>query len=315
MAKDEDEHWAGSASVTEHIRATMAQFTRAERRVARRLLMGEPTAGMESAARLAEQTGVSGPTVIRFVNRLGFSRYGDFQSALRDELNARVVSPVELYRAHTSRTQEDEEKAAHRRVSALADGVVRSLTDLSPHELATACRLLAEPARRVVTLGGWFSHVHARYFAALLQEVRANVRFVGDAADERVALLMDARPRDIAVVFDFRRYEQRTRHVARQLHERGMKVVLFTDRWLSPVADFADVVLPATVDSESPFDTMVPAFALVELVVTGTVDLLGDAGRSRFEAFSDASTALTERWGIPPNVPHVRSGDDAPPPG
>ena len=38
----------------------------------------------------------------RFVSRLGFDNYASFQQALRDDLSARVLSPVEVYRSHVA---------------------------------------------------------------------------------------------------------------------------------------------------------------------------------------------------------------------
>ena len=61
-------------------------------------------------------------------------------------------------------------------------------------------------------------------------------------------------------------------------------VVLFTDRWLSPAADVAGTVLPADVEAPSPFDSLVPAMAVLETVVAGVTDRLGEDGRRRLEA-------------------------------
>ena len=38
----------------------------------------------------------------RFVARLGFDNYAAFQQALREDLSARVLSPVEVYRSHVA---------------------------------------------------------------------------------------------------------------------------------------------------------------------------------------------------------------------
>ena len=62
---------ARSASVAEAIRRGMADCSPAERKVARVLLSSYPSAGFETVAKLAARAGVSGPTVLRFANRLG----------------------------------------------------------------------------------------------------------------------------------------------------------------------------------------------------------------------------------------------------
>lgn len=67
---------------------------------------------------------------------------------------------------------------------------------------------------------------------------------------------------------------------------------LSTDPWLSPVADIADAVLTAQVSGPSPFESLTPALAVVETLVTSVVDALGEAGRRRFEQFGE----IAERW-------------------
>jgi DNA-binding MurR/RpiR family transcriptional regulator len=124
------------------------------------------------------------------------------------------------------------------------------------------------------------------------------VRFLGDSTAERVATVVDAKRSDAIVVFDFRRYEDTTIQLARELHEAGAKIVLVTDRWLSPASAFSEIVLPTVVESPSPFDTLSPAFGLVEMLVGGVVDLLGPTGSARLERFNGVSNEIVRHWGV-----------------
>ena len=258
------------------------------------------------SAKLAREAKVSGPTVIRFANRLGFMTYADFQEVLRDEIDARVLSPVSLYR-----TRSCESTGPHGDVAdAIVDAARQTLRNLSSDEFWAACRLIAVEATRVLAFGGWYSRIHAQYLTALLQEVRPNARFLDDSASERVEALVDARRGNVAVAFDFRRYEDATIKLANDLHTSGARVVLVTDRWLSPAAAFADVVLPTIVDGPSAYDTLVPGLAVVELLVSGIVQLLGAAGQRRFEKFSRVSSAMTHRWGAAGNGTGNAGGRD-----
>ena len=75
-------------TLADRITASLPSLTNAERRAARALLARYPTAGMETVAHFAERAGVSGPTILRFIAKLGFEGYADFRSALREELEA-----------------------------------------------------------------------------------------------------------------------------------------------------------------------------------------------------------------------------------
>src|SRR5260370_39515168 len=86
------------AGIGELVRQRQADLSPAERKLARVLLASYPIAGLESVARFAERARVSAPTVTRFITKLGFSGYPEFQETLRNEVQARLSSPVSRYR-------------------------------------------------------------------------------------------------------------------------------------------------------------------------------------------------------------------------
>lgn len=70
---------AGGLLVSEQVRRALDSLSAGERKVGRALLANYPIAGLETVAELARRASVSSPTVIRFVGRLGFTGYPDFQ--------------------------------------------------------------------------------------------------------------------------------------------------------------------------------------------------------------------------------------------
>jgi DNA-binding MurR/RpiR family transcriptional regulator len=277
-------------SVPEMIRQRLGELSPSERRVARTLLAGPPTIGLESSARLAQQAGVSGPTVSRFIAELGFASYADFQRALHQEITARMMSPVEFYRRHQVGERPDDVLAAAARN--LGDAVTASVAGLDREEFGAAVSLLAHSGRQVLVTGGWFSQLLAGYLASVLRELRPGVRLVGPSPSERAGAIADIARRDTVAAFDFRRYERDTLEIARAARAAGARILLFTDTWLSPVADVADAVLTAQVCGPSPFESLTPALAVVETLITSVVDALDEPGRARFERFGE----IAERW-------------------
>lgn len=281
---------AAPVSIAEKIRQRVGELSPSERRVARALLTGPPTIGLESSVRLARFAGVSGPTVSRFIAELGFASYADFQRALHEEIAARVMSPIEVYHRH----QEGERSADVLGTSAhtLSEAVAASVSGLDPEEYRRAVSLIADGGRQVLVTGGWFSQLMAGYLASVLRELRPGVRLVGPSASDRAGAIADIGRRDTVVAFDFRRYERDTLEIARAAQVAGGRILLVTDPWLSPVADIADAVLTAQVTGPAPFESLTPALAVVETLITSVVDALGEAGRDRFERFGQ----IAERW-------------------
>lgn len=83
-------------TVAERLRRVQGSLSPAELKIARALMAHYPAAGLESTSGLAARAGVSPPTVVRFVARLDFDGYRQFQQSLRDEVQARRASPLTL---------------------------------------------------------------------------------------------------------------------------------------------------------------------------------------------------------------------------
>src|SRR3989454_7238708 len=110
----------GDSRVGELVRHRLASLSPAERKLARVLLASYPIAGLESVARFAERAGVSAPTVTRFITKLGFRGYPEFQEQLRQEVQARLSSPLARY-------HEEEPKGASSLVSGALEVSRRNL--------------------------------------------------------------------------------------------------------------------------------------------------------------------------------------------
>ena len=82
------------ASIAEQTREALPRLTARERKAAQMLLSNYPTTGLAPVAEFAERAQVSAPTVLRFVAKLGFQGYPDFQRQLREELEAQLASPL-----------------------------------------------------------------------------------------------------------------------------------------------------------------------------------------------------------------------------
>lgn len=271
-----------SATVADQIRSTLDRLTPGERKVARALLASYPTSGLGTVAQLAESAGVSPPTVIRFTARLGYEGHQELQDKLRREVQASLGSPLEQY---AMKTYPADSPLLARMAESFTAMVGTSLAEIPEVDLQRAVDLLADTRLRVHLLGGRFSHVLASYLATHLQLLRPGVTLFPTDEVARVDQSLAANRGDLIVAFDYRRYDMDTVAIVTALAKRRTTVLLLTDPWLSPAAEVADLVLPTTVDGPSPFDSLVPALALVESLIAAVAERLGDQGRARLKNF------------------------------
>ncbi|MGR2752434.1 MurR/RpiR family transcriptional regulator [Agromyces arachidis] len=283
---------ARPASVAEAIRRGMADCSPAERKVARVLLSSYPSAGFETVAKLAARAGVSGPTVLRFANRMGYRGFPEFQQALRDDLDERSASPLALYDRGQGTALDGDGTRLEQAGAIMRATLERTFANLAPDEFERCVEALTTAKGQVLIAGGRFSGLLARFLAQHLQLMRAGVAMLPDDAGGRAEAIAGLGRGDVVVLFDYRRYEEGTLQVASVARAHRAQVVLFTDSWLSPIASDADVVLPSETGSPSAFDAMTPVLALVESVIAGCLERLGDDASERMRRIEAAGAEL-----------------------
>ena len=196
--------------VGEVVRLRLDSLSPAERRLARVLLASYPIAGLESVARFAERAGVSPPTVTRFITKLGFHGYPEFQESLRHEVQARLSSPLTRYREEPKR-----DSAVNDALEVSQHNLKATVELLSDRDVKEAVELLADVRRRVMVLGGRVSAPLARYLAGQMHLLRPGIGLVDAERSAPAQQLIDMRKTDVLVVFDYRRYQPDTIESAR----------------------------------------------------------------------------------------------------
>jgi len=276
------------STLADRITASLPSLTKAERRAARALLARYPTAGIETIALFAEGAGVSGPTILRFIGKLGFEGYGDFRRALREELEAQAQYPL---------TRPPEADTASSGLAALGQRLAATIGDTlamcDREELGRFVTALSDERRDVYLLGGDFTDVAARHLEFHLRKMRPRVRLIDHDLIRRADQLADLRRRDLFIVFDIRRYQRDAVASARVAAARGASVVLITDQWMSDAAEVADVVFRARVDGPSRWDSLVGMIALVEILVQAYDEEVWCRSRARVETIEQHRQSLS----------------------
>ncbi|CAM5345743.1 hypothetical protein MAUB1S_05980 [Mycolicibacterium aubagnense] len=264
-------------------------LTPSEEKIVRLLLTDYPGAGLGSASSLARRAGVSDPTVVRLAVKLGYEGYPDFQAKLLAEVEARLHSPLLMMEAKRPSGSEDNPILAYLASVDEAMGKAASITPLTTYD--RTARLIMEAKGDIVLVGGRFSRHVAGMFAGYLLQFRPNVRDIGVLSSQSLDILADLGRKDVLVVFDYRRYQLDVVSFARQAAARDVRVVLFTDQWLSPVAEFAETTIVSPLEVASPYDTLAPAIAQMEALTAHILSTLGDEGRARIERLEEVRHA------------------------
>jgi len=271
----------GGTLATE-VRSRLGELTPTERRAAHVLLSNYPFAGLETVAQFAARAGVSAPSILRFIARLGFSAYSDFQRRLKEELEAQLQSPL-MKRAPENRPGSPFADFAH----AVVSNLTQTFDAIPPTEFEAIVGLLGDTKRRIHLVGGRFTEAIALYTLRHLRVVRPDVALVeGQAATWRDQVI-DFGKRDVLVVFDIRRYQEDVILLAEEAADRGTTIILFTDQWLSPIARLAKHVISARIAVPSNWDSNAAIFAVVEALMASLTKSVWDVAEARMKALEE----------------------------
>jgi DNA-binding MurR/RpiR family transcriptional regulator len=265
--------------------AALTTLSRAERRVGRALLADYPSAGLASAARLAERAEVSPPTVLRFAQSLGYDGFTDLQVALRAELSARSSGPItRLPDAPPAGGLLDR---LVQQARAQNDRAAETLAQLPASALEAAVALLADTSRAVYLHGGRFSHLLAIHLAVHLEQLRPGVRVLRDPGGRDLGAMLELSRTDVIVLFDYDRYQRSAAELASRVHRAGATVLLITDDLACPVAPDAEVVLAASSTVDTTYQSMAAGFLLTELLIPLVMDAIGEPARTRMALWEE----------------------------
>jgi len=267
--------------------AALPSLSKAERRVGRALLADYPSAGLASAARLAERAEVSPPTVLRFAQTLGYEGFTDLQVALRAELTARSNGPI----TRLSTTPADADAGPLDRLlhqaRAQNERAEETLAQMPAPAVEAAVALLADTSRPLHLHGGRFSHLLAMHLAAHLEQLRPGVRLLADPSGRDLGTMIELTRRDVVMLFDYHRYQRSAADLAARVHRAGATVLLVTDDLACPVAPEAEVVLTASSTVGTTYQSMAAGFLLTELLIPLVMDAVGEPARTRMALWEE----------------------------
>ena len=223
-------------SISELIADRLDAMPNGERRAAQALVANYPLAGLRTVAEFGQAAGVSSPTILRFVARLGFQNYPEFQGALQEELAAQLQSPAS--RAAGQRSGQGGETFPG--VEATLENIRETFRHVSPRQIAEIVALLSNHKLKAFLIGGRFTDPVARYMAAHMTIIRPNVFHVSGQESNWRDQLIDMGKRDVLLIFDIRRYQDSLIRFAEKAHRTGRshrpvhRPVAVADRPLRP---------------------------------------------------------------------------------
>ncbi|MGR6430300.1 MurR/RpiR family transcriptional regulator [Rhizobium sp. PAMB 3182] len=266
-------------TVADVIHANFGGLTRAERMLADRILENYPVSGLGSITAIAEQAGVSTPTVARMVQKLGYKGYPEFQAHLHHELEETLSNPIAKHDRWAANAPDTH--ILNRFADAIMSNLRQSLTGLDTATFDKVAALFADRNRSLYFVGGRITGAIAEYLFTHMQVIRPRATLMTSNSSSWPQYVLNMAKGDVLVIFDIRRYEEELVRLAKAAAESGIEIVVFTDQWASPAAKHASHVFRIQIEAPSAWDSSVVILFVVEALIEAVQNDSWDETRER----------------------------------
>jgi DNA-binding MurR/RpiR family transcriptional regulator len=253
-----------SAELVERIRKASVGLGEGARRVANFVLTRPEDIALLSAAKVAEQLGVSESTVVRLASAVGYDGYPALRRAVQEGLR-RHLDPGRRLKAFVQ--GRDEHSAVARSFQSDISDLLATERQLDIASLNEAVNIVSS-ARQTYILGVRSSFGLAFTLYHHLNRTLHSVHQLNPSSGDAVDQLARLNEQDVLIGIGFPRYTRVTVELMALAAKRDVRVIAITDSAVSPLAQHASVVLTATCSADPFANSNVGALALINAIVS-----------------------------------------------
>lgn len=219
-------------SLLNRLHGALHGLTPNQRRIADCVLAEPKDAAFWGVEELAERSGTSVATVVRFAQALGFTGFLELRQALVAQARAGGDAEGRLMAAPKGAAAALVE-VARRDVA----NIERTVAGINEALLKAVLKCL-ESSRHRVLFGHGVSSIMAEHLGYLL--TLAGLPVVAGNPAEFARQVANLGPKDVVVAFTFQPYSKETLDAVAYARKRQVKIIAFTDRLDAPLARLAD---------------------------------------------------------------------------
>lgn len=263
------------------------RLTKVSRKIAAFVLDNMDEACFMTSTEIADRLGVSETSVIRFSRALGFTGFMDFQKNLRKNYSEKIASisssvTVPAERLLKSMSESDSEDFIHIHFhNSIHDinSVVQKNTTAVFNEAAD---IIMNSHRKYIISSRANAGVGS-YMYLLLKHMLNDVYSTNHESLNMIDILSDADKGDCVIAFSFPRYSNLDLSALEMVSERGVSIIVFTDKPSAALAHYASVVILADVDTNVFFNSYVGVQFAMETLCAALTRKIGPSNEDKLK--------------------------------
>jgi len=240
--KHKNGHGVIAQEVIKRHHAKMDDFTRRQRFLAEYMIKFPEKIGYLSIAQLADASGGSVATIVRFCNELGYKGYielgHEVQKSIQFELSTLMRFGIGRESAKGQHNHKD--STFERIISTEMDSIAQMSNSVKRDDV-DICINWMSAAKNVTIIGNMGSASLAGYFGYAANKVLNSVNVVNQIGADSPYLIQNLNRDSLVFLIAYPRYPESTLGFGRLCKEKGCKIVSITNGNNSPVIHLSDL--------------------------------------------------------------------------
>lgn len=251
-------------NIAERIDESFFSFSKGQKRIANAILNNYEKTAYMTAAKLGAFCEVSESTVVRFATQIGYAGYPEMQNAVRELLRTKLTSSQRIAVTNEHLSDGDLLSVV---LNADIEKIKYTLENTDRAVFAEAVNALLS-ARRIFVFGSRSSAMLSQFLSYNLELIFDNVKRVDlSSSAEAFEKLFSVGEGDVLFVSSFPRYSKTAIKVARYARDKRARVIALSDSAVSPLAEFADILLTAQSDMASFADSLTAPLSIINALL------------------------------------------------
>lgn len=246
---------------------------------------------------VAASSGLNPPTFSRLVRALDFESYEEMRELCRDTISRQTVSFSERVQRLQSEELSDEirDNFLLRQSAASVTSIEKQANSLDFVKLEAAVDAIGK-ARQVILVGALASAGIAEYLAYLGRWIADRWLMVGRNGISLGPALAQATSDDVMIVITMSPFGKRSMNGAKIAAEKGVFLIVITDRHSCPALKQASVGFIVPTESPQFFSSYVSTVVLIESMMGMLVSRAGKQASTRIQQVEIINHRLEEYW-------------------
>jgi len=234
-----------------------------------------------TGAKLAELTGVSEATIVRFASFLGFAGYNEMQQQLAASIERRLNTVERLAMSRSEYTET--EKVIYDHFNEDIKNIQTTMEQLNIEDFERAATYILE-AKRIYIIANRSAYslgTFLQYYFNIIFDKSQLIHTTESAFDH----IHDVNENDVVLGISYARYTKSTLDVVSYAKQKGAKIIALTDNLTSPITAYANISLFASSDMKSFLDSFVAPLSVINTLIAYIGNKQREDTEKRLESF------------------------------